>query len=72
MSQVVGDLALCYQRLGMRPELRQLVRDQEQHIGRNPCFDVRIGMLIAQNEFEPAERAIRALRSLTTRGGHRG
>ena len=65
IGQVVGDLALCYQRLGMWQELRQLVRDEEQHIGRNPVLlNVRIGMLIAQNEFNSAERAIRTLRSL--------
>ncbi|MDX8443716.1 TIR domain-containing protein [Mesorhizobium australafricanum] len=64
-KQVVGDLGRCYQRLGMWPQLIELVKEQEQHIGRNSVLlDVRIGMLIAQGDFEGAEREIRVLRSL--------
>lgn len=65
MKQVVGDLARCYQRRGMWKQLHDLVRDQERHIGRNPVLlDVRIGMLIAQSDFEGAERVIHTLQSL--------
>ena len=64
MARVVGELAACYQRLGMWPELRRLVHEEKRHIGRNPVLlNVHIGMLIAQNEFEEAERNIRTLRS---------
>jgi hypothetical protein len=65
MKQVVGDLGRCYQRLGMWRELHKLVEDQEEHIGRNAVLlDVRAGMLIAQGEFDEAERIIRILRTL--------
>jgi hypothetical protein len=65
MGRVVGDLAICYQRLGMWSDLHQLVRDEERHADRNPVLlNVRIGMLIAQNDFEAAEKAIRTLRNL--------
>jgi hypothetical protein len=41
------------------------VRDQEAHIGRNPVLlDVQAGMLVAQGDWEGAERVIRRLRSL--------
>ena len=64
MARVVGELAACYQRLGMWAELRRLVHEEERHISRNPVLlNVHIGMLIAQNEFELAERDIRTLRS---------
>ncbi len=65
MGQVVGDLARSYQNLGMWSPLRELVRDEVSYIGRNPVLlDVHIGMLIAQGDFDEAERAIRTLRSL--------
>lgn len=65
IKQVIGDLGRSYQRLGMWQQLHDLVREQEQHIGRNPVLlDVRIGMLIAQGDFGGAEREIRVLRSL--------
>ena len=65
MKLVIGDLARCYQRLGLWPQLQELVRDQEEHIGRNPVLlDVQAGMLIAQGEWGEAERVIRTLRSL--------
>ncbi len=64
MARVVGELAACYQRLGMWPELHRLIQDEERHVNRNPVLlNVHIGMLIAQNEFEMAERDIRVLRS---------
>lgn len=62
---VVGDLARCYQRLGMWPQLHELVRDQADYIGRNPVLlDVQAGMLIAQGEFNEADKVIRTLHSL--------
>lgn len=62
MKLVVGDLARCYQRLGWWPQLHELVRDQADHIGRNPVLlDVQAGMLIAQGEFEEADKVIRTL-----------
>jgi len=65
LGQVVGDLARAYQRLGMWRELHDLVRDEADHIGRNPVLlDVRIGMLLAQGDFPEAERMIRTLRAL--------
>lgn len=65
MKQVVGDLGRCYQRLGMWKELHKLVEDQAEHIGRNAVLlDVRIGMLIAQGQFDEAHRLIRTLRTL--------
>ena len=65
LSQVVGDLGRSYQHLGMWGPLRELVRDEAASIGRNPVLlDVHIGMLIAQGDFDGAERAIRTLRSL--------
>jgi hypothetical protein len=71
MSQVVGDLGRAYQRLGMWGPLRDLVRDEADYIGRNPVLlDVHIGMLIAQNDFDGAERSIRALRSLDRQEGY--
>ena len=46
-------------------ELHDLVRDEADHIGRNPVLlDVRIGMLLAQGDFPEAERMIRTLRAL--------
>jgi hypothetical protein len=51
--------------------LRDLVRDEADYIGRNPVLlDVHIGMLIAQNDFDGAERSIRALRSLDRQEGY--
>ena len=45
--------------------LRELVRDEAAYIGRNPVLlDVHIGMLIAQGDYDGAERAIGTLRSL--------
>jgi hypothetical protein len=65
LTQVVGELARAYQRLGMWRELHDLVRDQADYIGRNSVLlDVHIGMLIAQGDFVEAERSIRTLRSL--------
>jgi predicted Zn-dependent protease len=65
LGQVVGDLGRVYQNLGMWGPLRELVRDEADYIGRNPVLlDVHIGMLIAQGDFDEAERAIRTLRSL--------
>ncbi|WP_408595021.1 TIR domain-containing protein (plasmid) [Paracoccus marcusii] len=65
LKQVVGDLARCYQKEGMWPELRQLVKDQEGHIGRNSVLlDVRIGMFIAEGRYVEAEQGIITLRSL--------
>lgn len=65
MGRVIGELAACYQHLGMWRELKELVKEEERHIGRNPVLmNVRIGMLIAQNDFQTAEREIRALRVL--------
>ncbi|WP_372781439.1 TIR domain-containing protein [Phenylobacterium sp.] len=65
LTQVVGDLGRAYQRLGMWKPLYDLVRDEADYIGRNPVLlDVQIGMLIAQGEFDKAERVIRTLRSL--------
>lgn len=65
LKQVVGDLARCYQKLGMWSDLRDLVKDQAEHIGRNSVLlDVRIGMLIAESEFASAETEIRRLRSM--------
>lgn len=65
LSKVVGDLGRVYQHLGMWGPLRDLVRDEADYIGRNPVLlDVHIGMLIAHGDFDGAERAIRALRSL--------
>jgi hypothetical protein len=62
MKLVVGDLARCYQRLGWWPQLHELVRDQADHIGRNPVLlDVQAGMLIAQGEFKEADKVIRTL-----------
>ena len=64
MARVVGELAACYQRLGMWAELHRLVQEEERHIERNPVLlNVHIGMLIAQGDFEAAERAISTLRS---------
>lgn len=65
LGQVVGDLGRAYQRLGMWGPLRELVREEAHHIGRNPVLlDVQIGMLIADGDFDGAERAIHTLRSL--------
>lgn len=65
LGQVVGDLGRVYQHLGMWGPLRELVKDEVAYIGRNPVLlDVHIGMLIAESDFEGAERAIRTLRSL--------
>lgn len=65
LTQVIGELARAYQRLGMWRELHDLVRDQADYIGRNSVLlDVHIGMLIAQGDFVEAERSIRTLRSL--------
>jgi hypothetical protein len=64
-KQVVGDLARCYQKEGMWAELRDLVKEQGQFIGRNSVLlDVRIGMLIAEGKYPEAEREIATLRSL--------
>ena len=64
MKLVIGDLARCYQRLGWWPQLLELVRDQEAHIGRNPVLlDVQAGMLIAQGDWPAAERVIKRLRA---------
>ena len=38
MGRVVGELAACYQRLGMWPELHRLVQEEAPHIGRNPVL----------------------------------
>lgn len=66
MRLVVGDLARCYQRLGWWPRLHELVREQAAHIGRNPVLlDVQAGMLIAQGEFNEAEKVIHTLRGLS-------
>lgn len=65
MKLVIGDLARCYQRLGLWPQLQDLVRDQKEHIGRNPVLlDVQAGMLIAQGDWDGADRVIRTLRTL--------
>jgi TIR domain len=65
LNQVVGDLGRAYQQLGMWESLRNLVREEAAYIGRNPVLlDVHIGMLIAQGDFDDAERAIRTLQSL--------
>ncbi|MGI2036302.1 TIR domain-containing protein [Rhizobium panacihumi] len=64
-KQVVGDLARCYQKEGMWSELRDLVRDQGQYIGRNGVLlDVRIGMLIAEGQYPEAERQIEILKTM--------
>lgn len=64
MARVIGELAACYQRLGMWPELHNLIREEERYISRNPVLlNVYIGMLIAQNDFVSAEQYIRTLRS---------
>lgn len=68
-GRVIADLALCYQRLGRWSELKQLVREEERHIGRNPALlDVRIGMLVAENDYSAAEVAIRTLEVLPRQG----
>lgn len=68
---VVGDLARCYQRLGWWPQLQDLVREQEAHIGRNPVLlDVQAGMLIAQGEWPAAEQVIRRLRANPRQGAY--
>jgi len=65
LGQVVGDLGRVYQRLGRWGPLRELVKEEADYIGRNPVLlDVHIGMLIAEGDFEGAERAIRTLGSL--------
>jgi|GEM_PF-2412742 len=65
LGQVVGDLGRAYQRLGMWGALRELVRNEEAYIGRNPVLlDVHIGMLIAEGDFDRAEQSIRTLGSL--------
>lgn len=65
LGRVIGELAACYQRLGMWPELQRLVQEEGRYIGRNPVLlNVHIGMLIAQNSFEAAEREIRMLQSI--------
>ncbi len=64
MARVIGELAACYQRLGMWPELHSLIREEKRFISRNPVLlNVYIGMLIAQNDFDSAELNIRTLRS---------
>ena len=70
MGRVIADLGLCFQRLGMWPELHQLIREEERHIDRNPALlNVRIGMWIAQRDFAAAEEGIRKLRSLPREDG---
>lgn len=65
LGQVVGDLGRAYQRLGMWGPLRDLVNEESAYIGRNPVLlDVHIGMLIAEGDFDGAEREIRTLSSL--------
>jgi hypothetical protein len=65
MKLVIGDLARCYQRLGLWPQLQELVRDQQAYVGRNPVLlDVQAGLYIAQGNWDEAESAIRTLRSL--------
>ncbi|MFT8325533.1 TIR domain-containing protein [Gluconobacter oxydans] len=65
MKLVIGDLAHCYQRLGRWSQLQDLVRDQAEHIGRNPVLlDVQAGMFIAQGDWGEADRVIRTLRTL--------
>ncbi|MBZ9680938.1 MULTISPECIES: toll/interleukin-1 receptor domain-containing protein [unclassified Mesorhizobium] len=65
MHRVVGELASCFQHLGMWTELHRLVQEEARHIGRNPVLlNVRIGMLIAQGSFQEAEKEIRTLSSL--------
>ncbi|WP_285018660.1 toll/interleukin-1 receptor domain-containing protein [Novosphingobium sp. fls2-241-R2A-195] len=65
IGQVIGDLARCYQQQGQWRELQELVKTEEQYIGRNAILlDVQIGMRIAQGDFVGAEQNIRALRTL--------
>ncbi|HUO92646.1 MAG TPA: toll/interleukin-1 receptor domain-containing protein, partial [Rhizomicrobium sp.] len=64
MRRVIGDLALCYQKLGMWPELQQLLKDEERYADSNDVLlDVKIGTLIAQGDYKNAEIAIRNLRT---------
>jgi hypothetical protein len=65
MGRVIGELAACYQRLGMWRELQQLVQEEDRYIGRNAVLlNVRIGMYIAQNAFDLAQKDIRVLEKL--------
>lgn len=64
MTNVVADLALCYQRLGRWNDLRELIQDQVDFIDRSPgLLDVQAGFLIASRRFPDAESVIIKLRN---------
>ncbi|MER8855838.1 toll/interleukin-1 receptor domain-containing protein [Mesorhizobium australicum] len=60
--RVVADLALCYQRLGMWKELSDLIRDEGNDDDNVVLLDMKIGMLLAQNDFARAQESIDKLR----------
>ena len=61
--RVLADLAGCYQRLGMWKELASLINEEGDATDNAALLDFKVGMLIAQSDFDRASEAIRRLRS---------
>jgi tetratricopeptide (TPR) repeat protein len=70
MGRVASDLALCYFKLGMWPQLNDLLKEEERYIGKNASLlDIKIGTLIAKRDYGQAEIAIRNMRALPFEDG---
>lgn len=70
MRRVIADLALCYQKLGRWADLEGLLRSEAQRVNENPMLlDLKIGILIAHNDFDEAEKAMRQLRAMQYEDG---
>ncbi|MBI1981147.1 MAG: hypothetical protein HYS63_06295, partial [Methylocystis sp.] len=69
-GSVVGELADCYKLLGKWSELRELIKEQESYLDKNPnLLDIYAGMLIAERKWLEAEKIIRRLESLPRNDG---
>jgi hypothetical protein len=61
----VQELALCFQKLGMRTELAHLVREHEHLVAKSASLlDFKIGLLLSEKRDQEAEKEIVRLRSL--------
>lgn len=61
--RVVGDLALCYQKLGWWKDLNDLIAEEAQLQDDPVIMDLRIGQLIAAGKIPQAEAAIAKLKA---------
>ncbi len=61
--RVIGDLALCYQRLGRWKDLNELIAEEAQLQDDPVLMDLQIGQLIAAGKIVQAENAIVKLKA---------